>query len=897
MALLPYLNPPVQSIEMISQFGGYNHKTSIPENDFYDMKNMSSRAYPLIATREKRGKINVGAEGYIEKALGLVAKEKLIIPYTEKGSIGITIAQNVAEQTLDGIPGTEIGGSRYTVIDMLTTAPVNQFYEVSEELNVGTYYHKFEINSGRYIYKDLIHYERPKMSFNDIRVPGMFLIKWPHESIGENLCWAEGIGYPFSFLKASEMRAVQSKTLKIKDKYGYLGNDSMRNSLVNADCYIGKTENGEAWQPIKITDIAKYPTSDYYQLTFQWTGLWSLEDLTEGRYTIVFQLSSPTEAVIPARDIFDWIRTEVEVDASTASAVEALLGQNLEIDGNTFHVSQIRTETSANYIYVDRPHAALSAGTTTIGDRLYLAEIDPTDGRVTKTNICAASSGKRHLIEMGGNLVIFPEKVMINTLKKNLDGQFNDIQMLEFRNMLIGNYAYRLCDVNGNFYNNGSVSNTAPNAPSDGHAWIDTTEDPPLLKVWSSQTSQWAITQPYCQIYSSMISESWQVGDAVELEFGTLGGGEYLVPQKEQKYFVISAVGKDDEQRNYIRFPIAVKTWTEVVPGDENDTITIKRNVPDMDFVIENENRLWGCKYGIADGKMINEIFACKQSDPKNWHHFTNTAIDSYYVSMGADGAFTGAISYLGNPLFFREDRMHRIFGNYPANYSLKTIECHGVEQGSDKSLTVMNDVLFYKSPVGIMAYTGATPINTTECFGTEKYKNAVSCALGSKMYFCMKDKNAESKVFVFDDKTKLWHIEDNLPCKDFAVYEGEIYALTESGELISTTAVNGKTENDFEWEITSGDIGYNTPFHKRITKINMRMILELGARADISIQYDSCGTWQHISNIQPSGKIRSLTIPIMPHRCDHFALKINGKGECRILSLTKHIEEGSDYD
>ena len=33
--------------------------------------------------------------------------------------------------------------------------------------------------------------------------------------------------------------------------------------------------------------------------------------------------------------------------------------------------------------------------------------------------------------------------------------------------------------------------------------------------------------------------------------------------------------------------------------------------MPNMDFVIESENRLWGCRYGIANnGEVVNEIFA-----------------------------------------------------------------------------------------------------------------------------------------------------------------------------------------------------------------------------------------------------------------------------------------------
>jgi hypothetical protein len=68
--MLPYLNAPNQEINMITQFGGYNHRTSIAENQFFDMKNMSSKDFPLASTRNKRGIIsNEFLEGAVLDAL------------------------------------------------------------------------------------------------------------------------------------------------------------------------------------------------------------------------------------------------------------------------------------------------------------------------------------------------------------------------------------------------------------------------------------------------------------------------------------------------------------------------------------------------------------------------------------------------------------------------------------------------------------------------------------------------------------------------------------------------------------------------------------------------------------------------------------------------------------
>jgi hypothetical protein len=64
-------------------------------------------------------------------------------------------------------------------------------------------------------------------------------------------------------------------------------------------------------------------------------------------------------------------------------------------------------------------------------------------------------------------------------------------------------------------------------------------------------------------------------------------------------------------------------------------TLTIQRKIPDMDFFCEVDNRLWGCKG--------NEIFASALGNPFRWNNYEGLATDSYAVSVGSVGSFTGA--------------------------------------------------------------------------------------------------------------------------------------------------------------------------------------------------------------------------------------------------------------
>ena len=78
------------------------------------------------------------------------------------------------------------------------------------------------------------------------------------------------------------------------------------------------------------------------------------------------------------------------------------------------------------------------------------------------------------------------------------------------------------------------------------------------------------------------------------------------------------------------------------------EPLQCERRVPDLDYLTECDNRVWGCSGS------ENVIYACKLGDPTNWFSYRNTAADSYAVTVGSDGDFTGAAACMGYVLFFQ---------------------------------------------------------------------------------------------------------------------------------------------------------------------------------------------------------------------------------------------------
>lgn len=478
------------------------------------------------------------------------------------------------------------------------------------------------------------------------------------------------------------------------------------------------------------------------------------------------------------------------------------------------------------------------------------------------------------LISMGAYVIIMPDKKYINTEKHSDRGEIEAIVTTT------GAVTFELCKVDGSDYGDVPSQATPPTEPNNLDLWIDTSEVPHQLKQYSDTTAMWStIATTYIKISSPGIGKPFSVNDGVTIE------GVKDLPDLNAS-MVIWAKGDDH---------IVVTGILDKVTTQET-AITVARRMPTMDFIIESENRLWGCRYGPAlNGEVVNEIYACKLGDFKNWNCFMGISTDSYAASVGTDGVFTGAITHLGYPLFFKENYLHKIYGNYPANYQIQTTACRGVQKGCERSLSIVNEVLYYKARSGVCAYDGSLPMEISSALGEETYYNAVAGTLGNKYYISMSDMNGGWHFFVYDTLKGMWHREDDTQAVNFCNCRGDLYYIDHGDNQIKTVRGTGVAETEpIKWEAITGIIGTDSPDKKYISRMDVRMSLVVGARASFFVEYDSSGEWEHLFTMDGI-KLRSFAVPIRPQRCDHLRLKIIGSGETKIYSICKTIEQGSD--
>ena len=489
----------------------------------------------------------------------------------------------------------------------------------------------------------------------------------------------------------------------------------------------------------------------------------------------------------------------------------------------------------------------------------------------------------KNLISMGAYVIIMPDKKYINTIRKGEEEyEQGDIDAAY---TTTSDVTFTLCNLTGEAYENAIISAEAPDSPANGTLWIDTSSTPNTLKKYSEANAMWVnIATTYIKITSTGIGKNFKQYDGVKISGIAVEALSAL-----NSAHALWGCGDD--------YLIVTGILDEVVTQTvAQGAITIERKMPIMDFIVESNNRLWGCRYGAnEDGEVVNEIYACKLGDFKNWNCFMNLSTDSYSASCGTDGQFTGAITHLGYPLFFKENCMHKVYGDYPANYQIQSTACRGVQRGSHKSMAIVNETLFYKSGSAVCAYDGSLPEEMSTALGEIRYSEAVAGANGNKYYITMKDAGGKSHLFVYDTAKGMWHKEDSLYVDGFCSYMNEIYAIDHETKHIITMLGSGTQDSKkVPWMVETGIWGMSLPDMKYISRLLVRMSLEVGAKVEISIQYDSMGDWEQVCQMTVTS-LRSFAVPVRPRRCDHFRIRIEGDGEGRIYSITKTIEQGSD--
>ena len=471
--------------------------------------------------------------------------------------------------------------------------------------------------------------------------------------------------------------------------------------------------------------------------------------------------------------------------------------------------------------------------------------------------------GNKILVKMGAYVVVFPDKKYASTLENG------DCGSLEAR-FEAANAVLTPCTLEGADRIPDYIQSAEPLSPENGTLWLDTAASPAVLKEWSAASNLWAAVETaYVRIEAPGIGVPFRQYDGVTLSGAEALDGANVIWQAGSDFAVVSGVL---EGQKHMR------------------GLVLSRTVPEMDYVIECGNRLWGCRAGTDRlGNPVNEIYASKLGDFRNWNCFMGLSTDSYAVNVGTQGPFTGAITYLGNPLFFKEDCLYKIYGSYPAAFHVQSTACRGVAQGGGESLAIVGETLFYKSPMGVCAYDGSLPAEVGRNLGFEPLEGGVGAGFGGKYFLSLQEHTGTDALHVYDKLLGQWHRETGFGARQMVSHAGKLYGLDKNGGLWLLRG--GKSRARVKWMARTGRISGWDGKRMVLKSLELQLLLANRARMDISVRYDDRGAWERIGTL--TGSDRRFLLPIRPKPCSHLELLLEGEGDIRLLSLTRVLRQG----
>lgn len=330
---------------------------------------------------------------------------------------------------------------------------------------------------------------------------------------------------------------------------------------------------------------------------------------------------------------------------------------------------------------------------------------------------------------------------------------------------------------------------------------------------------------------------------------------------------------------------------------EEPNAITVSKKWPEgLQGVFANANRLWGwCGHQIRCSKL---------GDPSNWNFFDGVAEDAWAVDVHDPDAFTGGISVHGYPTFFTEHKRYRIYGSEPEAYQLGEQDCEGVRAGCGNSMVALDGALYYVSPVGVMQDTGSAPACVSEALGLLRLHNAVAGGCRQRYYVTGTDEAGTLHNLILDTGNGLWIDEGSRDVRSYAAVFGIMHEAEFTGENEDELTIwarglgsplgSGTEEGAISSVLETNDYTMSYPNRKRVHRVQLRFVLGSGASLAVAIQYDGDGTWVPVKSITGDGKKRSVYLPVIPRRCDHFRLKFTGSGEWELHSLALDLRQGS---
>lgn len=311
--------------------------------------------------------------------------------------------------------------------------------------------------------------------------------------------------------------------------------------------------------------------------------------------------------------------------------------------------------------------------------------------------------------------------------------------------------------------------------------------------------------------------------------------------------------------------------------------ITIQRPVPDLDYVCESGNRLFGVS------NTDNTIYVSALGLPTRFYTYENASTDSYAAAVGSEGEFTAICAFGGGVCCFKENRLHKLLGGYPQEYAVYTYEMAGVQAGCERSVQNICGTLYYKGVFGVYAYTGGAPSLLSYNLGQAAYTDAAAGCDGRRYYLGALKDGEKPELLVYDLTHGIWMKEDTVRAEAFCTAGGRMYFLS-GGKIYRTGEENGER---FDWMAEFTPFDETAHVKKGYAMLRLRLDMQAGAWLRVEAAQDR-GQWRQIYT-RAAEEAMTFNIPLRVGRCDRFSVRLSGYGRVTLRSMVREFFAGSE--
>ena len=229
--------------------------------------------------------------------------------------------------------------------------------------------------------------------------------------------------------------------------------------------------------------------------------------------------------------------------------------------------------------------------------------------------------------------------------------------------------------------------------------------------------------------------------------------------------------------------------------------------------------------------------------------------------------------------------------------------QCRGVAKGASRSLSVINETLYYLSTEGVMAWDGSMPVNISGRLGRSwlmNVKYAAGGALDARYYLYAKGSSGETRLLVYDTERSLWHEENTNENSGSAagwemcstrqqlyLWDGEALWAAEPNRESDwdTAAAKAAVEQNVVFTATTGDIGLTSPDDKYVSRVTLRVDALAPSTLVVQVSCDG-GEWEKLGEAAVQHKWTQVNLPFVPARHDTLRLRISGTGQIAVRSI-----------